>query len=97
MGEPHHPMRSLLEDIYKISVLVLASAVLMAGEASAKGDCHAAAVVGGVAGHVADKHAVIGAGVGCVVGRHQANKRDRAEAASQAVPAPATGASVPSK
>ena len=83
-------------NISKLSLVVFACAILLAGEASAKG-CLAGAAVGGVAGHVAGKHAVIGAGVGCVVGRRQANKKDRAAAASQATAAPAAGASVPSK
>jgi hypothetical protein len=83
-------------NISKFSLVVLSCAALLAGEASAKG-CLAGAAVGGVAGHVAGKYAVIGAGVGCVVGRHQANKKDRAAAASQATATPTAGASVPSK
>lgn len=49
--------------------------------ASAKG-CLKGAVIGGVAGHVAGHHGVLGAGAGCVIGHHEANKhareRDRA-------------------
>lgn len=49
--------------------------------AAAKG-CLKGAVVGGVAGHYAGHHGLLGAGAGCVIGRHQANKhareRDRA-------------------
>jgi hypothetical protein len=44
--------------------------------AEAKG-CLKGAVVGGVAGHYAGHHGVLGAAAGCVVGRHEANKRDR--------------------
>ena len=47
--------------------------------AEAKG-CIKGAIVGGVAGHYAGEHGVLGAAAGCVVGRHQANKRDRQNA-----------------
>ena len=63
----------------KIMLAVCATAVLFAGQASAKG-CLAGAAVGGTAGHFAGKHGVIGAGVGCAVGRYRANKKDRAAA-----------------
>lgn len=46
------------------------------GPASAKG-CIKGAVVGGVAGHYAGHHGLLGAAAGCVVGRHEANKRAR--------------------
>lgn len=42
--------------------------------AEAKG-CIKGAVVGGLAGHMAG-HGKIGAVAGCVIGRHEANKRD---------------------
>jgi hypothetical protein len=44
--------------------------------ASAKG-CLKGAVVGGVAGHFAGHHGLLGAGAGCVIGRHEANKHAR--------------------
>lgn len=37
------------------------------------------AVVGGVAGHYAGHHGVIGAAAGCLIGRHQAKKRIHAQ------------------
>jgi hypothetical protein len=46
--------------------------------AYAKG-CIKGAVVGGVAGHVAGHHGLLGAAAGCIIGRHEANKRDRME------------------
>lgn len=49
------------------------------GTAQAAG-CIKGAVVGGVAGHVAGKHSLIGAAAGCVVGRHMANKKAKEEA-----------------
>ena len=44
--------------------------------ADAKG-CLKGAVVGGTAGHFAGHHGILGAAVGCVIGHHQANKRER--------------------
>jgi hypothetical protein len=51
-------------------------AVATVTSAEAKG-CLKDAAVGGVAGHVAGHHGVLGAAAGCVIGRHEANKRDR--------------------
>jgi hypothetical protein len=42
--------------------------------------CLKGAVVGGVAGHLAGHHGLIGAGIGCVVGHHEAAKRARIRA-----------------
>jgi len=42
--------------------------------AEAKG-CIKGAIVGGIAGHMAG-HGKIGAVAGCIIGRHEANKRD---------------------
>ena len=44
--------------------------------ASAAG-CLKGAIIGGLAGHFAG-HGLLGAGAGCLVGRHYANKRARA-------------------
>jgi outer membrane lipoprotein SlyB len=44
--------------------------------ADAKG-CLKGAAVGGVAGHFAGHHGMLGAAAGCVIGRHEANKRDQ--------------------
>lgn len=67
----------------RIAVVLFATVVLFAGEASAKG-CLAGAAVGGTAGHFAGHHSLIGAGVGCAVGRHRANKKDKEAAAAAA-------------
>jgi hypothetical protein len=56
------------------AAIIFALATITSAEA--KG-CLRGAVVGGVAGHVAGHHAVLGAAAGCVIGRHEANKRDR--------------------
>ena len=42
--------------------------------AEAKG-CLKGAAVGGAAGHLAGHHGILGAAAGCVIGRHEANKR----------------------
>jgi hypothetical protein len=36
--------------------------------------------MGGVAGHYVAHHGVLGAAAGCLIGRHQANKRERERA-----------------
>lgn len=66
----------------KIAAVLFAGLLGCAGTASAKG-CLTGAAVGGAAGHFAGHHSLIGAGVGCAVGRHRANKKDR-QAAEQA-------------
>jgi hypothetical protein len=50
-----------------------------AGSAQAAG-CLKGAVVGGVAGHFVHHHGLIGAGVGCAIGHHEAAKRAREQA-----------------
>ena len=52
------------------------SAIAVTAPASAKG-CLAGAAVGGTAGHFAGHHGLAGAAIGCAVGRHRANKKDR--------------------
>jgi hypothetical protein len=74
-----------------IIALAFVSLVSVGGIASAKG-CIKGAAVGGVAGHVAGKHGVLGAAAGCAVGRHEANKKDHEEAASKQMAAPAANA-----
>jgi hypothetical protein len=49
--------------------------------ANAKG-CIKGALVGGAAGHMAG-HGKLGAAAGCLVGRHNANKRERERSANQ--------------
>jgi hypothetical protein len=55
------------------AAIVLALAV---SPANAKG-CLKGAVVGGTAGHFAGHHGILGAAAGCIIGRHEANKRAR--------------------
>ena len=52
----------------------------------AKG-CIKGAVVGGVAGHMAG-HGKVGAVAGCVIGHHEANKRDAQKTDQKSPPGP---------
>lgn len=45
--------------------------------------CLKGAAIGGVAGHVAGHHAVLGAGAGCVIGHHEAAKNAKQKARQQ--------------
>ena len=63
---------------------------LLATQVATAEGCLKGAAVGGVAGHVAGHHGVIGAGAGCLIGRHRAKKEKEARLKSektQAVPA----------
>ena len=60
------------------AVLALILAASLSGPADAAG-CLKGAVVGGVAGHYAGNHGLLGAGAGCLVGRHYAKKHARQE------------------
>ena len=59
-----------------IGCMAIILALATASTADAKG-CLKGAVVGGVAGHYAGHHGILGAAAGCVIGRHEANKRAR--------------------
>ena len=50
--------------------------------ANAKG-CLKGAAVGGVAGHVAGHHGYLGAAAGCVIGHHEAKKKEKNNANQQ--------------
>jgi hypothetical protein len=41
--------------------------------------CLKGAVIGGVAGHLAGHHGVLGAGAGCVIGHHEASQQARTQ------------------
>lgn len=68
----------------KSPLLAVAAALLMLGAtsaANAKG-CIKGAIVGGAAGHMAG-HGKLGAAAGCVVGHHEANKKNPNNANAQ--------------
>ena len=52
--------------------------IVAVSPANAKG-CLKGALFGGAAGHMAGHHGVLGAAAGCIVGRHEANKRARTQ------------------
>jgi hypothetical protein len=66
----------LLPAAFAVAVTGLA---LNSTPAPAKG-CLKGAVIGGVAGHYAGHHGLFGAGAGCIIGRHEANKHARERA-----------------
>ena len=55
------------------ALAMIAAGSFLPAPAAAAG-CLKGAVVGAVAGHYAGNHGVLGAGAGCVIGRHEANK-----------------------
>ena len=65
-----------MKSIVVAAGLLVALAGFSAGPADAAG-CVKGAVVGGVAGHYAGHHGLLGAGAGCLIGRHSANKQAR--------------------
>ena len=64
-----------------ILVLALVSTLTVYSQAVEAKGCLKGAAVGGIGGHVAGGHGVLGAGAGCLVGRHMANKKAKQEAA----------------
>lgn len=64
------------------AVAFLMAAGSVAAPAQATG-CLKGAAVGGVAGHLAGHHAVLGAGAGCVIGHHEANKHAQEKSQQQ--------------
>ena len=58
------------------ALAIALAAGLTSGPIQAAG-CLKGAAVGGVAGHLAGHHGLLGAGAGCVIGRHEANKHAR--------------------
>lgn len=69
------------------ALALIGSVTVFSSAAEAKG-CLKGAAVGGVGGHVAGGHGLLGAGAGCLVGRHMANKKAKQQTASN-VEAPA--------
>lgn len=63
-----------MKTILTVAVAAIIAAATVPGPANAAG-CLKGAAVGGVAGHFIGHHGLIGAGAGCLIGRHNANKR----------------------
>ena len=71
------PMKTSLVTLSLVGCLAIFSQA-----AEAKG-CLKGAAVGGVGGHLVGGHALLGAAAGCAIGRHQANKKAKQEAAQE--------------
>jgi hypothetical protein len=72
----------------KVMVLcgVMATLLMMGADgADAKG-CIKGAIVGGIAGHYAGHHGLAGATAGCVIGHHEAKRRERERTNSEDLP-----------
>jgi hypothetical protein len=70
------------ENLVMKSMIVAAAATLaifglLSGPANAREGCVKGAVIGGVVGHVVGGHGLLGAGAGCMIGRHEADRHDR--------------------
>lgn len=63
-----------MKSILTVAAAAVIAATAMSGPVQAAG-CLKGAAVGGVAGHFVGHHGLIGAGIGCLVGRHHANRR----------------------
>ena len=66
----------------KVMVFVVLALAAGITSADAKG-CIKGALVGGVAGHYTVHHGWLGAAAGCVIGRHEANRRARLQKTQQ--------------
>jgi len=72
-----------MKSILMPAALALALAAGLTPAPAQAAGCLEGAAVGGVAGHVAGHHGLLGAGAGCIVGRHEASKHARERAAQQ--------------
>ena len=66
-----------MKSILMPAALALALAAWLTPAPVQAAGCLKGAAVGGVAGHFAGHHGLLGAGAGCVIGRHEANKHAR--------------------
>jgi hypothetical protein len=62
---------------------VLAACLAVAAPAANAKGCLKGAMIGGAAGHVAGHHGLLGAGAGCLFGRHNAKKKEEQLAAQR--------------
>jgi hypothetical protein len=90
-------MRALL---IPATVALAITAVTASSTPAPAAGCLKGAAIGGVAGHYAGHHGLLGAGAGCVIGHHEAKKRARENAAQQSDsggPREGSGSSAPDK
>jgi hypothetical protein len=62
----------MMQTVLAVAVAAMLSAAFLSGPADAAGCLKGAAV-----GHFAGHHGLLGAGVGCAIGHHEANKNAR--------------------
>jgi len=65
-----------MKSVLSVAAVGIVAVALLSQPAEAAG-CLKGAVVGGIAGHYAGDHGLLGAGAGCLIGRHYANKHAR--------------------
>ena len=66
---------------------VLTTVLIVGAEGARAKGCIKGAIVGGIAGHYAGHHGWAGAAAGCVIGHHEANRRERERQNSEESPA----------
>jgi hypothetical protein len=71
---PEYFMRAIL---IPGAFAVAAAAMSLSPEAASAKGCIKGAIVAGIAGHYAGHHGLLGAGAGCAIGHHEANKHAR--------------------
>jgi hypothetical protein len=73
------PKEMIMKSMLVATAAMLAVLGLSSGPSDAAG-CVRGAVIGGIAGHFVGHHGLLGAGAGCVIGHHEAYRRDRERA-----------------
>ncbi len=70
----------------KQKTLIVVMGFLAAGVSASSADamgCIKGALIGGVAGHYAGHHGLLGAAAGCAIGHHEAKKREQENRSGQ--------------
>jgi hypothetical protein len=80
----------MMRPLVSAAIAGLLTAGLATAPAHAAG-CLKGAAIGGVAGHYMGHHGLIGAGAGCLIGRHEAAKHARDNARSPQMQQGSTG------
>ncbi len=70
-----------MKKILLLAAMAMAPGVALAPIHAQAAGCLKGAAVGGVAGHMAGHHTMLGAAAGCAVGRHEAAKHEREDRA----------------
>ena len=73
-ANPLQPKAAQMKSLI-LSTMAAAGLLVSASPSLAHG-CMKGALIGGIAGHYAGHHGILGATVGCLVGRHEAHKEE---------------------